>query len=578
MFIPRPEHPRPQFQRKTWLNLNGLWEFEIDNEKSCSEKGILSKKKLDKEIIVPFCPESKLSGIEHTDFMHCVWYAKDFEMPEQWHKNRILLHFGAVDYKTQIWINGEYVGQHTGGYTSFYFDITDKLHQHNRIMIRVEDDVRSADQPSGKQSQSFLSSGCMYTRTTGIWQTVWLEAVGQNYLKNIKLYPDIQNTGIGINLFPYKVINNCICRLTAYYHEKCVGRAEVTLSSTSPYVYISLTEKHLWELGQGRLYDLKLELIENEQVIDTVYSYFGLRDIALDDKAFYLNGKKIFGRWVLDQGYYPEGIYTAPSDEALKNDILYGLQLGFNGARLHEKVFEERYLYHADKIGYMVWGEYPNWGYFATQENVNIYANEWIEAIQRDFNHPSIIGWCPFNETWEKDDGTMQSKSTIELIYKITKIMDHSRPVIDTSGNYHTTTDIFDVHDYEQNPEIFTRNYEQAANKIVLDQIERTNRRIHQKYTGGPLFISEYGGIQWNTNGNSGWGYGDAPKTEEEFLRRYKELTNSLLQNENIMGFCYTQLYDIEQEINGLMTYNRIFKFKPEMIRQINIQKAAIEE
>ena len=284
-------------------------------------------------------------------------------------------------------------------------------------------------------------------------------------------------------------------------------------------------------------------------------------------------------RLVLDQGFYPDGIYTAPSDEALKNDILLSKAVGFNGARLHEKVFEERFLYHCDKEGYIVWGEYPNWGLDHTKkEAIYHILPEWLEEVKRDFNHPAIIGWCPFNETWDIN-GCRQENSVLELIYKATKAADTTRPCIDTSGNYHVVTDIYDVHDYDQNPETFKSNYDKLFKEGELyDQVNRSGKR--QEYKGDcPVFISEYGGIRWSVvNDGSGWGYGNAPKAAEEFIERYRGLTTALLENPGLCGFCYTQLTDVEQEQNGIYTYYRKEKFDSAIFKEINTQPAAAEK
>ena len=307
-----------------------------------------------------------------------------------------------------------------------------------------------------------------------------------------------------------------------------------------------------------------------------------MRSVALDGMKFKVNNEVVFGRWVLDQGFYPDGIYTAPTDEALKNDIMFSMQLGFNGARMHEKVFEARFLYHADKLGYLIWGEFANWGLdICTAGQLQHVLPQWVESMERDFNSPALIGWCPFNETWNWNmNGNRQCDAVLEIVYNMTKAMDGTRPVIDTSGNFHVITDIYDVHDYEQNPELFEGYYSEIEKGIITDQIERNPEwRNRQKYDGKlPVFVSEYGGIRWAENESAGWGYGNAPKTGEEFIERYRGLTEALLNNKNIMGFCYTQLYDVEQEVNGLMTYDRKFKFDPEIFRKINTQRAAIEK
>ena len=581
--IPRSEYPRPQLVRDAWLCLNGEWEFEIDRGESGEARGLVGAEHLAGKITVPFCPESRLSGVEHKDFMRCVWYAKNLTVPPEWKGKRILLRFGAVDYLATVWVNGTKVGTHTGGYTPFAFDITDCLNYENdRVVLSAFDDVRSHNQPGGKQSTRFASYGCSYTRTTGIWQTVWMEAVEELHISGVRTTPDVAACAVTVQcrLNGDPIGAGLTVRVT--YAGREVGRASAEgILANSVSVTVPLTEKHLWEVGQGNLYDMELTLTKGETVTDRAASYFGLRSVALVGRTFRINGRVVFGRWVLDQGFYPDGVYTAPTDDDLKNDILHSMELGFNGARLHEKIFEPRFLYWADRLGYLCWGEHANWELNITEPGaIEHFLPEWLEAVERDYNHPAIIGWCPFNETWDFR-GRRQADSVLMQIYRVTKALDATRPVIDTSGNFHVETDIYDVHDYEQDPEKFVTYYEKIDEKIVNDQCARSSdrsRRDRQHYDGKlPVFVSEYGGIRW-TKEAAGWGYGKGPETEQEFLDRYRGLTDALLDNENIMGFCYTQLFDVEQEQNGLMTYGREFKFDPALIRAVNTREAAIEK
>lgn len=583
MNIPRNEYPRPQLVRSDWKNLNGQWDFEIDNAVCGKEKHFFERPSLDGKITVPFCPESKLSGVGHTDFMNCVWYRKSFEIPKEWKGRRILLHFGAVDYKSTLYVNCKEVMTHVGGYTPFCADITDFLSDSgNFITLCAEDNVRSGKQPAGKQSKRLGSYGCFYTRTTGIWQTVWLEAVNAAHVKNIKFTSDIQNSEI---LAQINVTSECVgseITLETSFEGKPTGAVSTKILSAEPFVTVKLSELNLWDIGKGNLYDAVITVKKDGVIFDRVESYFGMRSVALSDNAFILNGRRVFGRWVLDQGFYPDGIYTAPTDTDLKNDIIYSMQFGFNGARLHEKIFEPRFIYWADKLGYMVWGEHGNWALDITfAGSLANFLPEWLEAIERDYSHPSIIGWCPFNETWWTDPNNgstgRQCDAVLSTVYYATKAIDKTRPCIDTSGNYHVITDIFDVHDYEQDPELFYSYFKNAKDGEVHDQVYRESGNERQTYRGEPLFCSEYGGIRWSTTGK-GWGYGNAPDTEQEFIERYKGLTDVLLDNEAFLGFCYTQLYDVEQEENGLMTYDRKFKFDPEIFRRINTRKAKNED
>lgn len=564
----RPEHPKPQFRREDWENLNGEWQFEIDNARSGEPRGLHTADAVYSQTIqVPFCPESKLSGIGNTDYMNAVWYKREFTLSPDRQDKRVLLHFGAVDYDATVYINGTACGRHRGGYSSFCVDITDYVKAGtNVVTVRAEDDSRDRLIPSGKQSGPYTSSGCFYTRTTGIWQTVWMEFVPQTHIQKVKYTPDIRSGAVHIQA---TLTGKGTFTAQAYYEGKQVGSAQIQTDGGCVSVTVPLQEVHLWEIGCGRLYDLVLTY-EN----DRVESYFGLREVQLDGYKFLLNGKSVFQRLVLDQGFYPDGLYTAPGDEELVQDIRRSLAMGFNGARLHEKVFEERFLYHCDRLGYIVWGEYPNWGLDHTYED-SVYSilPEWLEILDRDGNHPAIIGWCPFNETWDQK-GRKQHDPLLEVVYRTTKAVDPTRPCIDTSGAYHVVTDIFDVHDYCQNPEEFNNHYKTLPTDGTFTDYH-AGRQHYQN--GQPVFISEYGGLAWNLD-NTGWGYGDAPKTEKEFLDRLKGLTDAILDNPRIMGFCYTQLTDIEQEQNGLYTYDRQAKFDPDVIRGIFERKAAIED
>ncbi len=597
--IPRPEHPNPQWQRKHWVNLNGTWEFEFDFGCSAVARSLWQKERFNQEILVPFCPESPLSGIGCKDFMDGVAYRRFFEINDTHLTGQILLHFGAVDYEAAIYINGQLAGTHRGGYTSFALDITQYVVSGtNSLFVAVKDNVRSRLQPAGKQSPRYESYGCFYTRTTGIWQTVWLEFVPKKYIQNARFYPDPANGGLSVL---GTVTGQGSMTVRAFWKGKQVSTKTVCINQSHFNVYLELEEIHLWEAGKGGLYTLTFDFEE-----DHVESYFGLRSSEFVDKKYMLNGKSVFMRMVLDQGFYPDGIYTAPTEEHFIKDIELSMEAGFNGARLHEKVFEPRFLYHCDRMGYLVWGEYPDWVFDHNLISATeIYMNEWSEAVERDFNHPAIIGWCPFNETWghfEESESAQFNLHNVNMpnkliysIYKLTKRLDPTRPCIDTSGNHRVISEIYDIHDYDQCVETFLTRWNSFTNAIqknsghlaadadFFTQIPRRNKDgrapfFEQPYDNQPIFVSEYGGIRWVDFEKEGWGYGNAPKTAEDFFARYKGLTEALLQNDLICGFCYTQLYDIEQEINGLYHYDRTPKFDIDIIRRINEQTAAIEQ
>lgn len=581
MKVFRSEFPNPQFMRKHWQNLNGEWDFgykKAERGFKFSEDDTLAKKlykkgKYTDKINVPFCIESSLSGIGYTGFVNLVWYRKKVDIKKG--KNCVLLKIGAADYLTTVLVNGRTAGRHSGGYTSFSFDITELVNDgENEIFILCEDNVKNPLQCRGKQSERLKSHGCDYTRTTGIWQTVYLEYAPKNRIEGFKIYPDTDDCSVTVRAdFSGKADFSA----EAFFDGRAVGSAQIKDCAGSKHLKIKLSERQLWQVGDGRLYDLVLRFGKDE-----VHSYFGLREIRLDGYKFLINGKSVFQRLVLDQGFYPDGIYTAPDENAMKQDIELSLALGFNGARLHQKVFEPLFLYLCDKMGYIVWGEYANWGLdYSSAKSLPVFLKEWREAIDRDFNHPSIVGWCPFNETWDYH-GRRQCDELLGTVYDFTKAVDCTRPCIDTSGNFHVRTDIYDVHDYSYDIAFFKKNYQRLVDENYLYEHVLNDNPGRQKYGGQPTFVSEYGGIKWEADSSiKSWGYGVDVKTEEEFAERYCGLTEVLTGNKNMFGFCYTQLYDIEQEQNGLYTYERQPKFTESIYKQIrktNIKKAAIEK
>ena len=567
----RQEHPKPQWQRKSYRNLNGAWDFTFDFGAAGEKLGLAQPDAVyDKTIEVPFCPESDLSGIGYKNFIDSCWYRRTLVVTEEELSGIVRLHFGAVDYKATLYVNGQKIGTHKGGYVSFFFDIQDVLTVgENRIALHVEDNTRDPLIPSGKQSDRYESYGCSYTRTTGIWQTVWLECLPKTHIESARYYPDPANARLGVTA---KTVGEGTLTITALWEDRVVGEVTAYTKGTEVSVTLPLTEVHPWEVGKGGLYNLVLTFGD-----DRVESYFGLRSLRLDAYKFLINEKSVFQRLVLDQGFYPDGIYTAPSDEALAHDIEMSMAVGFNGARLHEKVFEERFLYHADRLGYIVWGEYPNWGLDPTRhESLYAILPEWMAEIERDFNHPSIVGWCPYNETYQPGGNNGQISEVIETVYNVTKAIDTTRPCIDTSGYIHTAkTDVWDVHDYEQNPEIFRESFASFESEDTFRNF--CNR--WQKYPGNtPMFVSEYGGTATPTDECDGWGYGNAPRSYEEFYERIKGLTDVLLENGKMMGYCYTQLTDVEQEQNGIYYYDRRKKYDTDRLRSIFGAKAKIEE
>ena len=569
----RCEHPKPQLYRESWENLNGSWDFAFDFSVSWKERDWQKALVFDKKIEVPFCPESKLSGIGFTDFIPAVWYRRTFSVENK--TGRILLHFGAVDYHCEVFVNGTSVGTHDGGYASFTLDITDAVKAgENELVVYAEDDPRAGKQPSGKQSGRYASSGCFYTRTTGIWQTVWLEFVPQTYIRHLKITTDAANGQALVDVQLSENCRDCTLRLTASFDGKTAAQTVQKANGVHTDVLLTIENPQLWTAGQGNLYDLTVELLHGETVVDCVKSYFGIRTITWDQKAVYINGEPVFQRLVLDQGFYPDGICTAPTDEALEQDILLSMQAGFNGARLHQKVVEERFLYYADKHGYLVWGEMGSWGVDHTKaECIEQFLPEWLEVVGRDQSHPAIVAWCPFNETWDQA-GRRQDDNVLKIVYLATKAQDSTRPCIDTSGNYHVLTDIFDIHDYERNTDLYKERYD-SKNQPYVNFADR------QSYGGQPYMISEFGGARWGDTSGESWGYGEDIKDEKTFVAEFAGHVEALLNCAFVCGFCYTQLTDVEQERNGMYFYSREKKFSDEAykaMRKALTKKAAIEK
>lgn len=597
--VPRAEYPRPQFERKDWVNLNGDWTYAFDFVGSGMEKKFHESRGFDGHITVPFCPESKLSGVGYTDFIRHIWYQRPLSMPQAWAGKNIMLHFGAVYYTSEIFIDGKLAGRHFGGSTSFALDITKFVAdgKEHSLVVHAYSDPRTTLQPAGKQNLRLVQFECMYTRCTGIWQTVWMEPVAPEALTRVQVTTDIDQ--------------NCVC-VQPYFEHPSAARFVVTLRDgkkviarqTAPaqngtVLTLPVGRKpHLWWPEDPYLYQLTYEVLnEAGQVIDEVQSYTGLRKIHTSGNKVYLNNEPYYQRLVLDQGFYPDGIWTAPSDEALRHDIELSKAAGFNGARLHQKVFEERFHYWADHLGYLTWGEAPSWGMDTNNPEVaRNFLNEWREEILRDRNHPSIVVWTPMNEEWWPDHE--QYARFVCDVYDLTKSLD-SRPVCDVSGGVHVKTDIWTEHTYEQDPaklkdkvyngeRWFVRTpkpIDVPQRNVGFNRLTDTQLYEYPTYDAPtiPYILDEFGGIKWvkgqdKETGNSqqSWGYGEPPHSLEEFYTRLEGQVDALLSlSENVWGYCYTQLTDVEQEQNGVYFYDRSSKFDMNRIRAIFSKKPA---
>jgi len=572
--IPRPEYPRPSFVREDWINLNGTWEFEFDGSDVGLAERWFQDHQFSRRIRVPFTFESGLSGINDTSPREVVWYRKRFRLPDVYRGRRIMLNFGAVDYKGTVWVNGKLVGEHRGGFTPFGCDITECLRRENIVVVRSEDRLSKA-QPRGKQHWEPGSSGIHYTRATGIWQTVWLEPLSAFHLTGVRFYPDVEKSRV-------KVVVGVSGRtdatqIKARFSSGGQAHADIMMpvSGDETTLEIWLKEPRLWSPAQPNLYNVVIELHENGKVHDRVLSYFGMRSISIDGGRLLLNGRPCYLRFVLDQGYYPDGIYTAPNDEAFKRDVEMAKALGFNGVRKHQKIEDPRYYYWCDKLGLLVWGEMGNSHEF-TDTSVANFAVEWPQVIKANFNHPSIITWVPFNESWGID-GVQDRDRPQEFVGQIvayTRSLDPTRPVVDNSGWSHVDTDIVDLHEYSQDADRIHHTLSSispACAALPTCSHEMPAMAEGFTYSGQPVVLSEYGGIALHTDTrDDAWGYGEAASNTADLTERYRDLTESIVRNKFIAGYCYTQLYDVEQEMNGLLTSDRQPKVEVETIAKIN--------
>ena len=588
---PRPEYPRPSARRPDWLNLNGSWSFVEDPHDS---RAVETREPEDfpETICVPFCRESALSGIGRTTQVRAVGYARRIEIPAAWAGQRVLLHFGAADYQTTVWVDGAIAATpHRGGHTSFTIDLTALVRPgaSHRLTVRCDDDPK-LPKPCGKQRSHPENSGCHYVQTTGIWQTVWLEPVPQTYLDRPRITPLADEGAFLIEQGLKHLVRPGCLRIRASVAGDVVATVERALSM-DPLATCTLAipagHRRLWSPQDPFLYDIQIEWLDADgTVLDRLESYAGLRSVAIRGDRILLNGAPVFQRLILDQGYYPDGLLTAPSDAALVRDIEIGLSHGFNGARLHQKIFEERFLYHADRLGYLVWGELPDWSpAFQKDEPKTINARwieEWLEAVARDYSHPSLTAWCPLNEQEAQNPGHLAELETVQrALVLATRLADRSRPVLDASGWLHRCPEgeLYDDHSYEQDPAQLAERY---ADLSAFSATSRGAADNTQNAADRPFFLSEFGGMgtQWDAaekDGDPAWSYGRAPASKAEYIARFAGQCAALLDNPACSGYCFTQLTDVFQEQNGLVTFDRREKFDPAEIARAHARPARIE-
>ena len=581
--IPRPEYPRPQFVREEWSNLNGVWEFAFDADDEGREAGWHDGRELSARIVVPFPYQSELSGIGDKSIHRVVWYARTFEVTEAWAGRDLLLHFGAVDYRTAVWVNGQEVGHNEGGHVPFQFDIAPYVHVGaNRLTLRVVDE-QDARQPRGKQSTSGLPHDIDYYCTTGIWQTVWLEPAPPLRIEEIKITPHAQRNVVEVTVYLHAPSG--AWRLVAEASEggKTVARAEDLTAVATGWLSLSIPYAKLWSPESPHLYDLDIRLYDGDVLLDEVRSYAGLRHIEMRGGRVRLNGQPVYLKMVLDQGYWPESYLAAPSDEALQADIGWTKAFGFNGVRKHQKIEDPRWLYWCDRLGLLVWEEMPNAREWSPQAEERLSA-EWRRAVRRDYSHPSIVAWVPVNESMGFP-GLGQSHpgqyAFIERMVAATRRLDPTRPVIDNDGWEHTDiTDICAIHDYTPTAEGLRRRYRTRSEggdlppKVWVGEKPLFARG--SKYRGQPIVLSEVGGFLMippdvpAEQRDMLYQFYASVDSENELLAKYRDLMEGIASLNFLAGFCYTQLTDIEQEINGLMTYDRRPKLSPESVASVH--------
>lgn len=572
-------YPRPQLVRNKWQSLDGQWDFTFDNDGSYSAPADAIA--WSNKITVPYPPESKASGVDNRELNKACWYRKTVTIAPS--ENRVLLHFGAVDYQSSVWVNGMLVATHTGGHTPFMADITDALSDTGVqvIVVQAQDDPSDLAKPRGKQDWQKEAHSIWYPRTTGIWQSVWIEEVPSTYIAQLRWTPDLDTFSI-----------SCDIRTTgADMGEMTVGiklslKGEVlandryTLRSGSLSRKINLPDPGiddarnamLWSPEKPVLIDAEVTLWSGNGIVETITSYTALRSVRAERDRFMLNGRPYTMRLVLDQGYWPDTLLTAPNDDAFKRDVELTKMMGFNGVRKHQKIESPRYMYWADTLGLLVWEEMPS-AYSFTDQTMPRLVTEWMEAITRDYSHPCIVAWVPFNESWGVPNlpTSAAQRSAVKALYHLTKSFDSTRLVIGNDGWEATETDLLTIHDYDCNPVSLRSRYELEAQNTLFERRRPGYRMLTldgHPYKGQPILLTEFGGISYvpQTKGNEeAWGYSKAT-TVGELKTNYTALLKVANETELFAGFCYTQFADTYPETNGLLYADRTPKFDFEEI------------
>ena len=556
------DYPRPQLRRPHWRSLNGAWAFAFSS--ASDVHGV----DFDRTIEVPYAPETPRSGIGDQGFHGALWYRQRFMLTDQELPaagERLLLHFGAVDWSCRIWVNGQPAGEHIGGYTPFELDVTGLLHGPElTVVLRAEDDPHDLHRPRGKQDWQAQPHDIWYPRTSGIWQTVWLERVPPTRIGHLRWTPDLNRFALGLELETVGYAPGLRLRARVSLHSEVIFdstssvRAEHsahTLSLPDP-GFEDVRADWLWSPEHPQLLDVTLELYDEwGGVLDSVQSYTALRSAAVSQGRFLLNGQPYLPRMVLDQGYWQDGGLSASSEE-LRSDVELIKRLGFNGARKHQKIEDPRFLYWADTLGLLVWEELPS-AYAFSPRATRALTDTWTAAIRRDASHPCIVAWVPFNESWGVTDLARDARQSalVQALYHLTRALDGSRPVIGNDGWEHPVGDILSIHDYASDPEVLRARYASAQTLAqTLGSFWPGGRQIalpEFRHQDQPAMLTEFGGIALRKPKQRGWGYSEA-QDARSFLERYQTLMAAVHDSPVLSGFCYTQLTDTYQEINGL--------------------------
>lgn len=574
-------YPRPQLERASWISLNGPWDFVLDpdalwrNPREVTWNGT---------ILVPFSPETEASGIGDTGFYRRCWYRRTFVPPALRNGERLLLHFGAVDWLAMVWVNGSLAITHEGGYTPFTVDVTDLLEGTGpqTIAVRVDDDPADLAKPRGKQDWQLEPHSIWYPRTTGIWQTVWLEKVPPTWIESLRWTPSLEHWQLGFEAWAAGEQRDRL-RLGVKLRANGQLLSDDTYTVVGGEVHrrIALSDpgiddfrnELLWSPEKPTLIEAHLQLwAERGELLDEAKSYTALRSIAVQGNRLVLNGRPYYLRMVLDQGYWPESGLTAPNDEALREDVRLAKAMGFNGVRKHQKIEDPRYLHWADRLGLLVWGEMPS-AYRFTKRSIQRLTREWMEVIRRDYSHPSIIAWVPFNESWGVPNlpDNKAERNWVRALFHLTKTLDPTRPVIGNDGWESVATDIIGIHDYDSKPERIADRYQVEDLLPRLLKRERPGGRLlvleEQDYEDHPVMLTEFGGIAAAKDTEHTWGYSRAA-SGEDLAERYHALLNAVNSAGLLCGFCYTQFADTYQEANGLLYADRKPKFPLEDVAE----------